>query len=354
MRDNSRYPAGTAYDPEMKQYYAAHAGASGSRGAVFSSAFGFVKNFDGLGVAPAILRFCPALSDNERPEVKTAIANAEIVERKASAIATVSKTNTFSDVENNFRIYPKSCPPFLIWERSGDNLSYSTFFDGRLTSDSTVVVEVEAVDHYGSTTTATFTLIIKPRIYTPRISTPLTDQIVAANATDLSLPLDEVFEFFPANVGVRNLKTIAENTRPELLTAVIDEVADRLILSFTPGLTGKALLTLRGTTIETTPDNPDNPESKYVEFSITVTVGGETSILSPTRTKSRVYPTLTRGEITVELFENETIDVYSIAGAKVKTLTGKPGPNMLDLRQAPRGVYFVRTESGITKIILYK
>jgi hypothetical protein len=351
MRDNARYPSGTAYDPEQKQYYIAYLGASDSRGAVFSSALGIVKNFDELGAAPAILRFCPALSGNERPEMNAAIASIEIVERKASLAVIINKANTFNDEENNFRIYPKTFPSFLTWERSGDNLRYSAFFDGQVTADSTITVEVEAIDHYGSATTAGFTLVIKPRIYSPQIATPVLDRNVTGGTAGLSLYLGNLFEFFPANVGARNLKSVQANTRPDLVTAVIDETTDSLRLSFAPRLSGEALITLRGTTEETAPDEPGKPESKYVDFTFTVIVEAGTSIPVTPEAKPRIYPNPFAGYIILDTATGGKLVIYDLFGKAVFATSAKPGSSRIDVSALSKGVYLLKHGTKTIKIV---
>jgi hypothetical protein len=77
MNDRSRYTADAVYDPEERKYYVAHNTAAGnSQGSVFSANYVLEKNFTGLGTTPAFLRFVPALSDNDRPEITTPIEEA--------------------------------------------------------------------------------------------------------------------------------------------------------------------------------------------------------------------------------------------------------------------------------------
>jgi hypothetical protein len=352
MRDNARYAAGAVYDPVDGKFYVAHTGASGSKGTVFAANdYSFESNFEGLGHVPACLRFAPELSVNDRPDVNTPLSAASIVERKASAVVTINKTN-FADVENNFRIYPKSPHPFLAWERAGENLRYSAFFDGQVSEDSTVTVEIEAIDHYGCAASASFDLTIMPRIYTPRISTPLLDQTVAADADVLELSLGETFEFFDANVPAENVKTLLANSNPALVTANLETNNDLLRLSFAPGRKGTATITVRGATVESSPDDPQQPESKFVDAVFTVTVGtGVTGLAKPTAGRLQVYPTLTHGNITVVLDEAQPVAIFNATGLPVKLFQAKPGANSIDLSSLPNGLYLIKTLSATAKTI---
>ncbi|MFT3738927.1 MAG: hypothetical protein QM786_09220 [Breznakibacter sp.] len=356
MRDNTRYATGGTYDPDTKQYYVSHTGSSGNRGSVFSSAYALEANFTGLGDNPAILRVCPKLAENERPEATTAIAASSAVERKTGTVMTVSKATSFSDVENNFTIYPKSTPPFVTWTRSGDNLRYSVFFDGFVTADSTITLEVEAIDHYGCATTGTFALTIRPRIYTPRISTPLVARSVDAGTEELRLSLGETFEFFTANVSARHVKSVHANTNPMLVTAAIDTEADELVLSFAPGQTGNAVVTLRGTTVETSPDDPEHPESKYVEMPVSVTVTSVATGIGKNVAENGpvVYPTRTRGIVYVKLGQAQPIRVRNLSGTAVHAVPGHEGLNTLGLGHLPNGLYFIQTDQGAAKVLLAK
>jgi hypothetical protein len=352
MNDRNRYSAGAVYDPEERKYYVAHNTADGnSQGSVYSTNFVQEKTFSGLGTDPAILRFAPALADNDRPGIKAAISDERIVERMQNTVIAINKANSFTDQENNFRIYPKSTHPFLSWTRTGENLRYSAFFDGRVSEDSTVTVEIEAIDHYGCATVSTFTLTIMPRIYTPRISTPLTDRTVSPGAGDLSLSIADLFEFFPANVAVHNLKSVQANTRPDLVTAVIDETTDSLRLSFAPRLSGEALITLRGTTEETAPDEPGKPESKYVDFTFTVTVEAGMSIPVTPEAKPRVYPNPFAGYIILDTATGGKLVISDLSGKAVFATSAKPGSNRINVSALPKGVYLLKHGTRTIKIV---
>ncbi|MDR2041313.1 MAG: T9SS type A sorting domain-containing protein [Tannerella sp.] len=352
MNDRERMAAGAACDPLEGKYYVAHIGNASSVGTIFSANYDKESSFDGLGSNPRILRFLPALTENDRPALKTPISSAFVVERKPGATVTVSKANAFDDQENDFRIYPKSGAPFLTWERSGENLRYTPYFDGHVAQDSTVTIEIEAIDHYGCATVSPFTLTIRPRIYAPRISTPLIDPTVAADAGNLELSLSETFEFFEANVPATNVKTLHANSNPALVTATVDAENDLLRLAFAPGQKGQATVTVRGATVETSPDDPEQPESKYVDAVITVTAGnGETGIaLPPAARRLIVYPSPSSGNITVLLDEAQPVVLFNITGQPVKAFDGKTGPNPVDISNLPSGIYLLKTPTANMKI----
>jgi hypothetical protein len=353
MRDPSLALAAAVYDPSERQFYVAYTGETDSRGAVFSENYAKVGDFDVTGSAPRPMRFCPALTENDRPEIKTALQEASVVERKTGATVVINKVNAFSDAENNFGVYPRSTPSFLTWSRSGENLRYTPSFDGYVTQDSTVTIEVEAIDHYGCATVSPFAFTIKPRLYAPRLSSPLIDQSVAVDAPQMEISLADAFEFLAANVAAKNVVTLHENTHPALVTARVDADAEQVLLSFAAGQTGTAVITLRGTTVETAPDSPDAPESKSVDASFTVTVGqGETVFASPSIAgQTQVYPTLTHGLVTLKTDAPQSVAVFNIAGRQVKAFAVRAGSNAIDLSDLPSGIYFVRTQSLTVKVI---
>jgi hypothetical protein len=334
MNDRDRYSAGTVYDPEERKYYVAHntSATAGSQGSVYSDDYVSERKFAGLGTDPAILLLAPALSDNDRPEIKATLSDERIVERMPSPVITISKANSFADQEDNFRIYPKTAAPFLSWERTGENLRYSAFFDGRVSEDSVVTVEIEAIDHYGCATVSPFTLTIVPRIYTPRISTPLLNQTVDVDAPDRELSLSQTFEFFTANVAATNLKSLHANSNPDLVTASVDAENDVLRLSFTPAKTGQAIITVRGTTVESSPDDPQQPESKFIDAVITVTVGSGTTAITPpvgSEVKTNNYLPLSGKE-----------EIYDLSGRRVSAANAK------------RGVYLLKQGTKTIKIVV--
>jgi hypothetical protein len=69
-----------------------------------------------------------------------------------------------------------------------------------------------------------------------------------------------------------------------------------------------------------------------------------------------IYPNPTSGSFNIELAEESNVTVFNALGQVVRHLEKAAGNQQIDLSEAPKGLYFVRIQSGnnveITKLIV--
>ena len=228
---------------------------------------------------------------------------------------------------------------------SGVDLSYQWYKDGKLIPDATK--SYYDISNIGNGFSADY------RVLVSGFAGTVPSMTVNVRAV---IPLPSVLEFNEVPIGVLSTKndyTFSVKEYIDVDECIWSSSSGSVILSSTNGKS----ITARFTTI-----GPDTIHATLVHgctigygfrtLSFPVVVEAATDIEGIENSSLTAYPNPTSGVVTVTgLTENEDIRLYNISGGQVRIYRSTGTTMSLDISDLPKGIYFLRTNTGSVKVI---
>lgn len=82
-----------------------------------------------------------------------------------------------------------------------------------------------------------------------------------------------------------------------------------------------------------------------------VTVKSDPTSIEMVNSGNRIYPTVTKDYLYADLQQPQTIYIINVSGKVCERVQCQAGQNTLSMQVYPTGVYFVRMDSGVVKVI---
>lgn len=82
-----------------------------------------------------------------------------------------------------------------------------------------------------------------------------------------------------------------------------------------------------------------------------VTVGSDPTSIEIVNSGNRIYPTVTKDYLNADLQQAQTIYIINVSGRVCEKLQCQAGQNTISMQAYPAGVYFIRMDSQVVKVI---